>query len=1115
MWCVNDKFPNNVCRLCANISDVLIPIFGADKERIDVKIKKCCLPVEVTEDDLKPKSICLDCASKLEIFTELIELCLAADAKFETILQNANSNQKAVETVLSQGDEEQVEDEAVKMATMTEAGIESLLAEQEKEQEQDEEQDDEPVGTQTEWIPEVPSHANPLNVQPDSGVLVLSKVDGSVGGHEEHILVMVELSSNCEQTTQQLSFGAPRYHIQNAMGKVPLHNCAENNQQTSVMYDMNMQHISSNGKTFASPFTANSQSVCPAKTNMFNCSDGRPSLTQVQVLTFSSGKDGVSAAGPAHLYATQPMTSVSKSEGLVDLVQTERTLFKDVSSAQRDDQPTKVDLSSDRVASVSSDTLHPQSVHSASTCDTAPCSSLVSAIPETGNATSIVPDSISTQMMSSIPSELPIEIPTSSEAVSAMNCDESQEVPNIEASVLAASSSVNMTDELGDDLSTNTSDDLCLAVGVSDSVSGSTPGVMPADISVSLPTQISGSQCPTISSVTNNCPSSVSIDLEAETHSSTCKLPRNNSPEVSGIASTLISRTVHADTQCDILAELSGEKQDISSGVCTVALESETVTSTHLMPSSITALPVSMDQPEDTAAASGTVSPLNHGSATTLPTSITDTFPVTESALLTEILLLPRPQQETTVEPLQASSSVPQSEAVSPCPAASDSLPALQSATPAQPVCSVQTSTVANSACRTNFSTISLVAPSSIPAPLPPPSAPVSVHNTSSVAASSIADPHTVFIATAAVPVTRSPTTSAVGSTKFQNGATEIFFIEEEDQTLATAMALTPVIEYKETDSEDNENASSRGGKFRCEMCERTFKRRAKLNEHMAVHRQERPYECDQCEKKFFQRWDLTLHKRLHTGLFQCEFCNKTFPVRGKLDRHRRTHTGEKPFVCSTCGKAFSDMRNLQSHRSTHSDERPHVCDTCGRAFRVRSHLIDHYKVHSKDTPFTCDTCGKSFKWKTNLNIHRNVHTGERFPCNLCGNEYIRRADLTKHRRSHGPASLTDTAVEAEEEAPPEGDGDSRSASCDYVCAVCCKSYSDQAVLQKHLRTHGEHRPFVCDICGKGFHFHWYLSSHKKVHLDSKTYTCRTCGKSFNKKNCLLSHTRCHAEQGL
>jgi uncharacterized Zn-finger protein len=65
-------------------------------------------------------------------------------------------------------------------------------------------------------------------------------------------------------------------------------------------------------------------------------------------------------------------------------------------------------------------------------------------------------------------------------------------------------------------------------------------------------------------------------------------------------------------------------------------------------------------------------------------------------------------------------------------------------------------------------------------------------------------------------------------------------------------------------------------------------------------------------------------------------------------------------------------------------------------------------------------------------------------------------------------------------------------------------------MLQKHLKSHSEHKQHSCDICGKSFHYLWYLATHKKTHAEEGTFDCVQCGKVFNKRGNLLSHAKCH-----
>lgn len=97
------EFDFNICRLCAEISDSLFPIFDVDltsKNRIDVKIKKCFPSLLIDERDLKPKQICMSCLSKLNVCDELFDLCFSAESKFNSILNEPSSLQGDKGTVV-------------------------------------------------------------------------------------------------------------------------------------------------------------------------------------------------------------------------------------------------------------------------------------------------------------------------------------------------------------------------------------------------------------------------------------------------------------------------------------------------------------------------------------------------------------------------------------------------------------------------------------------------------------------------------------------------------------------------------------------------------------------------------------------------------------------------------------------------------------------------------------------------------------------------------------------------------------------------------------------------------------------------------------------------------
>lgn len=76
----------NSCRLCLEKQDVMITIYdGNDIIPLPVKIR-CCVSVEVSEDDGLPKMICHSCYGQLEHLYRFKKRCLATDVKLRQLV---------------------------------------------------------------------------------------------------------------------------------------------------------------------------------------------------------------------------------------------------------------------------------------------------------------------------------------------------------------------------------------------------------------------------------------------------------------------------------------------------------------------------------------------------------------------------------------------------------------------------------------------------------------------------------------------------------------------------------------------------------------------------------------------------------------------------------------------------------------------------------------------------------------------------------------------------------------------------------------------------------------------------------------------------------------------
>ncbi|XP_065206799.1 zinc finger protein 610-like [Planococcus citri] len=139
---------------------------------------------------------------------------------------------------------------------------------------------------------------------------------------------------------------------------------------------------------------------------------------------------------------------------------------------------------------------------------------------------------------------------------------------------------------------------------------------------------------------------------------------------------------------------------------------------------------------------------------------------------------------------------------------------------------------------------------------------------------------------------------------------------------------------------------------------------------------------------------------------FKCDVCEKPFRKKEHLFQHRKLHSGERPYVCGSCGKSFSRKEHLFRHTLAHTGEKTHSCNICGKTFSRKDNLHKHQKTHGINGPYECEICGKSFIVKHYFLMHQANHGTDDneelpFQCEICKKGFIKKEFLNSHKVRH------------------------------------------------------------------------------------------------------------------